>query len=165
PACMSQASGKNPTATGISSVFDPLPVLVKELDLPPAGIRAVLKLMAEGATGNLDEVQIRAIGERFAYLTEPETRRASVLTEIEKQGKLTPELEQKLRSAGTKAELEDLYLPFKPKRRTRGLIALERGLGPLADALWAQAASGPAAATLAASFVDSAKEVPDVAAA
>ena len=173
---MSQTSGKNLTATGASSVFDPLPVLVKELALPPSGVRAVLKLMAEGATvpfiaryrkeatGNLDEVQIRAIGERFAYLTELETRRASVLAEIEKQGKLTPELEQKLRSAGTKAELEDLYLPFKPKRRTRGLIALERGLGPLAEALWDQA-TGPAAETLAARFVDAAKEVPDVAAA
>jgi uncharacterized protein len=156
--------------------FDPLPVLVAELGLPAAGVAAVIKLMAEGgtvpfiaryrkeATGNLDEVQIRAIGERFEYVTELEGRRASVLAEIDKQGKLTPELAAKLRAAVTKAELEDLYLPFKPKRRTRAVIALERGLGPLADALWAQAA-GPKAETLAASFVDAAKEVPNVAAA
>ncbi len=156
--------------------FDPLPLLVAELKLPAAGVAAVIKLMAEGATvpfiaryrkeatGNLDEVQIRAIGERFEYVTELEARRSSVLAEIEKQGKLTPELAAKLRAAVTKAELEDLYLPFKPKRRTRAVIALERGLGPLAESLWAQT-GGVAAEALAASFVDAAKEVPDVAAA
>jgi uncharacterized protein len=156
--------------------FDPLPVLVSELALPAAGIAAVVKLMAEGATvpfiaryrkeatGGLDEVQIRTIGERFEYLTELEARRASVIGEIEKQGKLTPELLAKLRAAATKADLEDLYLPFKPKRRTRGVIALERGLGPLADAMWAQA-SDATPETLAASFLDPSKEVPDVAAA
>jgi uncharacterized protein len=158
------------------TAFDPLPLLVAELKLPAAGVAAVIKLMAEGATvpfiaryrkeatGNLDEVQIRAIGERFEYVTELEGRRASVLAEIEKQGKLTPELAAKLRAAVTKAELEDLYLPFKPKRRTRAVIALERGLGPLAEALWAQT-PGASAETLAAKFVDPAKEVPDVAAA
>ncbi|HEY3496709.1 MAG TPA: Tex family protein [Polyangiaceae bacterium] len=156
--------------------FDPLPVLVAELGLPPAGIAAVMRLMAEGATvpfiaryrkeatGNLDEVQIRTIGERFEYVTELEARRSSVLAEIEKQGKLVPELAAKIRAATTKAELEDLYLPFKPKRRTRAIIALERGLGPLAEALWAQA-PGASAEALAASFVDAQKEVPDVAAA
>jgi protein Tex len=156
--------------------FDPLPVLVAELGLPPAGIAAVVKLMAEGATvpfiaryrkeatGNLDEVQIRAIGERFEYVTELGARRSSVLAEIEKQGKLSPELAAKIRAATSKSELEDLYLPFKPKRRTRAVIALERGLGPLADALWAQA-DGPSAEAVAAAFVDAQKEVPDVAAA
>ncbi|HEX6275046.1 MAG TPA: Tex family protein [Polyangiaceae bacterium] len=154
------------------SAFDPLPVLVQELGLPPSGIAAVVKLMAEGATvpfiaryrkeatGNLDEVQIRSIGERFEYLTELEARRASVIQEIEKQGKLTPGLLANLRAASTKAALEDLYLPFKPKRRTRAVIALERGLGPLAEAMWAQA-SGPSPRELAASFVDPAKEVAD----
>ncbi|HEX6764431.1 MAG TPA: Tex family protein, partial [Polyangiaceae bacterium] len=112
----------------------------------------------------LDEVQIRSIGERFEYVTELEARRASVLAEIEKQGKLTPELLAKLRAASTKTELEDLYLPFKPKRRTRAVIALERGLGPLADAMWAQA-NGPAPQELAKSFVDPAKEVADAEAA
>jgi uncharacterized protein len=167
----SEHAGQDPAAP-----FDPLPVLVAELGLSPAGIAAVVKLMAEGATvpfiaryrkeatGNLDEVQIRAIGERFEYVTELEARRSSVLAEIEKQGKLTPELAAKLRAVTTKAELEDLYLPFKPKRRTRAVIALERGLGPLADALWAQTERVPAE-TLAARFVAPEKEVPDVAAA
>jgi len=156
--------------------FDPLPLLVAELELPASGIAEVLQLMAGGATvpfiaryrkeatGNLDEVQIRAIAERSEYLTELEARRASVLSEIDKQGKLTPELLGKLRAASTKTELEDLYLPFKPKRRTRAVIAKERGLEPLADALWAQAGNlGPEA--LAGAFVDAEKGVPDVAAA
>jgi len=168
--------GAGAAAASETPTFDPLPVLVAELTLPPAGIRAVLKLMAEGATvpfiaryrkeatGNLDEVQIRAIGERFEYLTELEGRRSSILAELAKQGKLSPELDAKVRAAATKQALEDLYLPFKPKRRTRGLIALERGLGPLAEALWAQA-DGTTAEALAAGFVDAAKEVPDVAAA
>jgi uncharacterized protein len=160
----------------VSSTFDPLPVLVSELGLPPAGIAAVVKLMAEGATvpfiaryrkeatGNLDEVQIRSIGERFEYLTELEARRSSVIHEIEKQGKLGPELLGKLRAASTKADLEDLYLPFKPKRRTRAVVALERGLGPLAEAMWAQA-NDTAPHELAQSFVDRTKDVADVAAA
>jgi uncharacterized protein len=168
---------ENATSTGQAAApFDPLPLLVTELGLPPSGIAQVLKLMATGATvpfiaryrkeatGDLDEVQIRAIAERAEYLTELEARRASVLSEIEKQGKLTPELQAKLRAASTKTELEDLYLPFKPKRRTRAVIAKERGLEPLADALWAQEGNtGPQ--TLAASFVDPEKGVPDVAAA
>jgi uncharacterized protein len=157
-----------------TAAFDPLPLLVAELGLPRPGIAAVVKLMAEGgtvpfiaryrkeATGGLDEVQIRAIGERFQYLTELEARRSSILGEIEQQGKLTPELRAKLTAATTKAELEDLYLPFKPKRRTRAVIALERGLGPLAEALWAQA-SGTDPETLAAGFVDPARDVPSVA--
>ncbi|HMJ14719.1 MAG TPA: Tex family protein [Polyangiaceae bacterium] len=169
---MSKAS--EPSAS--RAVFDPLPVLVAELGLPPAGVAAVVKLMAGGATvpfiaryrkeatGNLDEVQIRTIGERFEYLTELEARRSSVLAEIEKQGKLTAELTAKLRAATTKAELEDIYLPFKPKRRTRAVIALERGLGSLADALWAQTGSITAEA-LAKAFVNPEKEVADVAAA
>ncbi|HEV8548665.1 MAG TPA: Tex-like N-terminal domain-containing protein, partial [Polyangiaceae bacterium] len=173
---MSKAPGHDVPNSAGQAPFDPLPLLVAELGLPAPGIAAVVKLMAEGATvpfiaryrkeatGNLDEVQIRAIGERFEYLTELEARRSSVLAEIEKQGKLTPELAAKVRAAKTKSELEDLYLPFKPKRRTRAVIALERGLGPLAETLWAQADGAPAE-EVAAKFVDAAKEVPDVAAA
>jgi uncharacterized protein len=169
---MTTASGESAAKT---SGFDPLPVLVTELGLPPQSIAAVMKLMAEGATvpfiaryrkeatGGLDEVQIRTIGERFEYLTELEARRESVLGEIEKQGKLTPELKAKLLAVSTKAELEDLYLPYKPKRRTRAVIAIERGLGPLADLLWSQGPGAPNAA--AQSFVDPEKEVPDVASA
>ncbi len=158
------------------STFDPLPQLVSELRLPASGIGQVLQLMAGGATvpfiaryrkeatGGLDEVQIRAIAERAEYLTELEARRASVVAEIRKQGKLTPELAAKLKAASTKTELEDLYLPFKPKRRTRAVIAKERGLEPLADALWAQEGS-VAPELLAQQFVNAEKEVPDVAAA
>jgi uncharacterized protein len=87
-----------------------------------------------------------------------------VVTEIEKQGKLTPELRARLQAVKTKAELEDLYLPYKPKRRTRGVIALERGLGPLADLMWKQASKeAPQAAALR--FVNVATQVPDAAAA
>jgi protein Tex len=164
------------SAAVAATEFDPLPVLVAELKLPAAGIAAVVKLMAEGgtvpfiaryrkeATGNLDEVQIRAIGERFEYLTELEQRRASVIGEIQSQGKLSPELLGKLRTAQTKAELEDLYLPFKPKRRTRAVIAQERGLGPLAELMWAQP-DGATPESVAAPFVNAEKEVADVAAA
>ena len=89
-------------------------------------------------TGGLDEVQIRTIFERRAYLLELEIRRASVIAEIKKQQKLTPELEKKLLEATTKAEVEDLYLPYKPKRRTKAMIAKERGLEPLSDLIWEQ---------------------------
>src|SRR3954454_3826818 len=110
------------------TTFDPVPVLAAELSLPRPSVSAVVKLLAEGATvpfiaryrkeatGGLDEVQIRNVGERFEYLTELEARRSSVISEIKAQGKLTPELLGKLQSVPTKAELEDLYLPFKPKR-------------------------------------------------
>jgi uncharacterized protein len=155
--------------------FDAIPVITAELNLPQSSVRAVVQLMAEGATvpfiaryrkeqtGGLDEVQIRTIGERFEYITELEARRKSVIAEIKAQGKLTPDLLAKLERAPTKAELEDLYLPFKPKRRTRGTIAAERGLSPLADLMWSQTAESPAQA--AARFVAADKEVPDAAAA
>jgi protein Tex len=154
--------------------FDPVPAVCRELGLPPSGVRAVVALLAEGstvpfiaryrkeATGGLDEVAIRNIDERRTYLLELEARRASVLAEIRSQGKLTPALEAKLRAAPTKAELEDLYLPYKPKRRTRAVIAKERGLEPLAELLWAQA-DGQVPDTLAVGFVSVEKEVPDAA--
>ena len=166
----------SPNEPSSAAMFDPIPQLVAELQLPASGIAEVMALMAGGATvpfiaryrkeatGGLDEVQIRTIAERSEYLKELEARRASVLSEIEKQGKLTPELLGKLRAASTKTELEDLYLPFKPKRRTRAVIAKERGLEPLADALWAQEGE-VAPETLALAFVSAEKEVPDVAAA
>ena len=158
------------------SDFDPVPVVCKELGLLASGVRAVVALLAEGstvpfiaryrkeATGGLDEVAIRNIDERRTYLLELEARRGSVLSEIRSQGKLTPGLEAKLRAAATKAELEDLYLPYKPKRRTRAVIAKERGLEPLADHMWAQS-DGQLPEALAGGFVSVEKEVPDVAAA
>jgi uncharacterized protein len=164
------------TQTTAEPSFDPVPGICQELGLPQGGVRAVVALLTEGATvpfiaryrkeatGGLDEVAIRNVDERRTYLIELEARRTSVLAEIRGQGKLTAALEAKLRAAATKAELEDLYLPYKPKRRTRAVIAKERGLEPLADLLWAQA-DGQLPETLAASYVDVGKEVPDVAAA
>src|SRR5690348_11909107 len=120
--------------------FDPCQLIATELKLSLASVTAALALFAEKATvpfvaryrkeatGGLDEVQLRAIEERHSYLVELEGRRASIRAEIESQGKLTPELERRLAACSTKAELEDLYLPFKPKRRTRAAIARERGL-------------------------------------
>jgi len=160
----------------VETPFDPIPVLAAELNLPRASVSAVVKLLAESATvpfiaryrkeatGGLDEVQIRNIEERRTYLVELEARRASITNEIRSQGKLSPELAKKLAAAPTKAELEDLYLPFKPKRRTRATIAKERGLEPLADLIWAQGRDG-APKTSAESFVNAEREVPDVAAA
>ncbi|MBK6517367.1 MAG: RNA-binding transcriptional accessory protein [Polyangiaceae bacterium] len=156
--------------------YDPVPTLAEELNLPRSSVQAAVALFAEGATvpfiaryrkeatAGLDEVQLRAIEERRAYLIELAERRAAVLEEIKKQGKLTPQLEAKIVGAKTKAEVEDLYLPYKPKRRTRAMIAKERGLEPLAELMLAQAA-GDDPQALAARFVDAAKEVPDVAAA
>ncbi len=156
--------------------YDPTLALVEELKLPVSSVRAVVKLLMEGgtvpfiaryrkeATGGLDEVQIRTIEERRAYLIDLENRRKSVLAEIEKQGKLTDVLKKRILACTTKAELEDLYLPFKPKRRTRATIAKERGLEPLADRIWAQPVDGDPRAE-AQAFVSAEKEVPDVAAA
>ena len=156
--------------------FDPVPALSEELSLPRSGVAAVVALLAGGATvpfiaryrkeatGGLDEVAIRNIEERRIYLVELDERRRAVVAEIEKQGKLTPELAKKLAACTTKAALEDLYLPFKPKRRTRATNARARGLEPLAERILAQPRDGRPEAE-AAAFVDDAKEVPDVAAA
>lgn len=153
--------------------YDPAQDIANELKLPLAVVQAVISLLAEGATvpfiaryrkeatQGADEVAIRAIEELRTYLTELDARRRTVIAEIDKQGKLTQELLQKLLSTRSKAELEDLYLPFKPKRRTRAQIARERGLEPLADLIWSQPSSGdPLSAARA--YVDPAKEVPDV---
>ena len=96
------------------------------------------------ATNGLDDVQLRDLEVRLAYLRALEERREAVIKSIEEQGKLTPELHASLLSVGTKQELEDLYLPYKPKRRTKGMIAREAGLEPLADALFADPALDPA---------------------
>src|SRR5580693_2421549 len=156
--------------------FDPTPRVAQELSLPLPGVRAVAKLLEEGAsvpfiaryrkeqTGELDEVQIRGIEEKRAYYTELFERRTAILSEIQSQGKLTPELRAQIESCWVKATLEDLYLPYKPKRRTRAMIARERGLEPLALRILEQPDAGDPLAE-AAAFVDLAKEVPDVKAA
>ncbi len=158
------------------SSFDPVPLLAAELKLPSAGVLAVVSLLGEGntvpfiaryrkeATGGLDETQIRAIEERRSYLIDLDKRRQSILAAIEEQGKLTDELRKRILSCTTKTALEDLYLPFKRKRRTRALIARERGLEPLAQRTLAQPMDGDPAAE-AAAFVDPERDVADVAAA
>ena len=95
------------------------------------------------ATGGLDDVQMRELEARLAYLRELHERRAAILKSIDEQGKLTPELRAAIDAAPTKQELEDLYLPYKPKRRTKGQIAREFGIEPLADQLWADPTQDP----------------------
>ncbi len=120
-------------------------LLAKELSLSPSQVQNALELFAEGATipfiaryrkertGSLDEIQLRDLSERFTYLTELEERKSAILEAIASQGKLTDELKAKIESCLQKTELEDLYLPYKPKRRTRATIAREKGLEPLAE--------------------------------
>ncbi len=124
--------------------------LAGEMKLPPSPVQAVIQLLEAGntipfiaryrkeVTGNLDEVQIRAIQERYTYLLELEKRRQTILLSIENQSKLTDSLKEQLFACSTKAALEDLYLPYKPKRRTKAAIAREKGLTPLADLILAQ---------------------------
>jgi len=158
------------------SQYDPVPAIARELSLPVQGVRAVVKLLAEGstvpfiaryrkeATGELDEVQIRNIEERRSYLLEMEERRRTILESIASQGKLTDDLKKRILACDTKAALEDLYLPYKPKRRTRAIIARERGLDPLAQRIIAQPAEGDPTSE-AEAFVSVEKEVPTVQAA
>src|ERR1700689_3319571 len=115
------------------------------------------------ATGTLDDAQLRTLEERLRYLRELDERRDAILKEIEAQGKLTDELAQQIRAADAKARLEDLYLPYKPKRRTKAQIAREAGLEPLADLLLADPGRDPQHE--AAAFVDADKNVPDATAA
>jgi len=109
------------------------------------------------ATGALDDTQLRTLEERLIYLREMEERRKSILDSIKDQGKLNPELELKIMQADTKARLEDIYLPYKPKRRTKAQIARENGLEPLADALMAHPEQAPE--DQAAAFINSEKGV------
>jgi uncharacterized protein len=136
-----------------------------DLSLNAAQVQRTLDLFAEGATlpfiaryrkemtGGLDEVQLRDVRERADYLQEMEDRRAAILKSIDEQGKLDDVLKAAIMAAETKQALEDLYLPYKPKRRTRAMIARERGLGPLAEALWGGDVTDDAALTLALSHV------------
>ncbi|MGW4550972.1 Tex family protein [Streptomyces violaceorubidus] len=111
------------------------------------------------ATEMLDDAQLRTLEERLRYLRELEERRTAILDSVREQGKLTEELQARIRAAETKARLEDIYLPFKPKRRTKAQIAREAGLEPLAEGLLADASLDPS--TAAASFVDADKGVAD----
>jgi uncharacterized protein len=146
--------------------------VAQELALQPRQVASTLALFAEGntlpfvaryrkeATGGLDETQLRAIQERSEYLRELGERRVAIRKSIEEQGKLTPELTARLDAVATKQALEDLYLPYKPKRRTRATIARERGLEPLADAIWSGALDDRAAPAAAAEYVSAERGVP-----
>jgi len=129
--------------------------IAKELSVGPPQVGAAVALLDEGATvpfiaryrkevtGNLDDTQLRNLEERLLYLRELEERRAVILASIEEQGKLTGELRDAVEATATKQALEDIYLPYKPKRRTRAQIAREAGLEPLADALFADPTLDP----------------------
>ena len=148
-----------------------LTLISKQLSLPVTGVLATVKLLDEGGTvpfiaryrkeqtGNLDEVAIGAVSERLAYFRELEERRLTVLRSIEEQGKLTDDLRAQINAVTDKSELEDLYLPYKPKRRTKATIAREKGLEPLAGYLWNQQPLQLTVADYAATFIDAEKGV------
>ncbi|ENP8413175.1 RNA-binding transcriptional accessory protein [Vibrio alginolyticus] len=123
-------------------------MIAQELNVRPEQVNAAVTLIDDGntvpfiaryrkeVTGGLDDTQLRTLDSRLSYLREMDDRRQTILKSIQEQGKLTPELEQEIAQADSKTRLEDLYLPYKPKRRTKGQIAIEAGLEPLADQLW-----------------------------
>jgi protein Tex len=143
----------------------------QSLSLPMHSLVAVIALLNEGgtvpfiaryrkeATGNLDEVQIRDIEEKLAYFRDLVSRRETILSSILEQGKLTDVLKARIEATFDKSELEDLYLPYRPKRRTKATVAREKGLDPLALYLWAQEPTGQPLPEFAAGFVNAEKEV------
>ena len=149
--------------------------IADELNIRAQQVQATVALLDEGATvpfisryrkevtGALDDSQLRTLEERLRYLREMEDRRGAILKSIEEQGKLTDELKRDILGADSKTRLEDLYLPYKPKRRTKGQIAIEAGLEPLADKLFADPSQTPE--TLAAEFISADKGVADTKAA
>jgi len=162
-----------------TAVLEPrfVEMIASEVGCRPHQVQAAAELFAEGATvpfvaryrkeatGGLEDLQLETLFKRREYFLELAERRDAILESIREQGKLTPELETAIRAAVAKADLEDLYLPYKPKRRTRAQIAREKGLEPLADALLARAASRDLPEELAAPFVSAEKGVEDPAAA
>ncbi|QKE64856.1 RNA-binding transcriptional accessory protein [Aquipseudomonas campi] len=146
--------------------------IANELGVRPQQVAAAVALLDEGSTvpfiaryrkevtGSLDDTQLRNLEERLRYLRELDERRTAILASIEEQGKLTPELTREINLAETKTRLEDLYLPYKQKRRTKGQIALEAGLGELADGLFNDPTLNPE--EQAARFVDAEKGFADV---
>ena len=150
-------------------------LIAQELNVRDSQILAAIQLLDDGntipfiaryrkeATGGLDDTQLRHFETRLIYLRELEDRRQTILKSIEEQGKLTDELRDKIQVTQSKTELEDLYLPFKPKRRTKGQIAIEAGLEPLADLLWNEPKTEPE--TTALDYVNAEKGVADVKAA
>ena len=145
-------------------------IIASEIKARPAQAVAAIELLDEGSTvpfiaryrkevtGGLDDTQLRDLAERLVYLRDLEARRKSIVESITGQGKMTDELLAKIARVITKSELEDIYLPYKQKRRTRAEIARERGLGPLAQAIWDNRAADPS--KLAAAYIT--EEVPDI---
>ncbi len=156
---------------GMSQVKDPISIICAELALQPGQVRAAAALLEEGATipfiaryrkeatGSLDEVALTAVRDRLAQLAELEKRRAVILKTLIENGHLTEELKIQVESAQTLAVLEDVYLPFRPKRRTRASLAREKGLEPLALRMLAQEEDPLQAAR---AFVDPEKGVAEV---
>ena len=146
--------------------------IADELNVNAQQVVAAVELLDEGATvpfisryrkevtGGLDDTQLRTLEERLRYLREMEERRATILASIQEQGKLTPELEAEINSADTKNRLEDLYLPYKSKRRTKAQIAIEAGLEPLALSLYEDPSKNPE--EFAAQFVNAEKGIADI---
>lgn len=149
--------------------------IAEELNIRPQQVTAAVALLDDGATvpfiaryrkevtDSLDDTQLRTLEDRLRYLREMEDRRTSILSSIDEQGKLTPELQRNILQADNKTRLEDLYLPYKPKRRTKGQIAIEAGLTPLADNLLNNPALNPEQAAQA--FTDPDKGIADTKAA
>ncbi|MBN3073624.1 RNA-binding transcriptional accessory protein [Pectobacterium brasiliense] len=150
-------------------------IIASELQARTEQVDAAVRLLDEGntvpfiaryrkeVTGGLDDTQLRQLETRLGYLRELEDRRQTILKSIDEQGKLTPQLATAINGTLSKTELEDLYLPYKPKRRTRGQIAIEAGLEPLADGLWQDPSQDPELTAQA--YVDAEKGVADVKAA
>jgi uncharacterized protein len=148
-------------------------IIAEEVSCQPQQVAQAMALLAAGGTvpfiaryrkevtGELDEVAIRAIEQRMNYYRELEERRQTILKAIEEQGKLTPELKTRILATRQKNELEDLYLPYKTKRRTKASVARERGLEPLAAQILGAAGSALPLEELAKDYIDSEKELPD----
>ncbi|CFR31955.1 Tex family protein [Yersinia frederiksenii] len=150
-------------------------IIASEIQARPEQVSSAISLLDEGntvpfiaryrkeVTGGLDDTQLRQLESRLGYLRELEDRRQTILKSIEDQGKLTDQLAGAINGTMSKTELEDLYLPYKPKRRTRGQIAIEAGLEPLADSLWQDPQQDPEQVALA--YIDAEKGVADTKAA
>ena len=146
-------------------------ILARELDKSPEHVENVVRLIDEGNTipfiaryrkelhGAMDDTALRTLADRLQYLRNLDKRREEVKSAIEGQGRLTEELSAAIDAAATLAEVEDLYRPYKPKRRTRATVAREKGLEPLAALLYAQGKDGPAPEEAAGDYVDAGKGV------
>jgi uncharacterized protein len=146
-------------------------LIAKELNVSHKQVEAAVTLIDDGntvpfiaryrkeVTGGLDDTQLRNLDSRLSYLRELDDRRQTILKSIDDQGKLTAELRSEIENADNKTRLEDLYLPYKPKRRTKGQIAIEAGLEPLADLLWTDPSNEPE--TAASNYIDSEKGIAD----